>query len=94
MLCTFVQDYLSYEYLTNNYCCMHKLICSGDFAILLSTGLKWRVALLFNFLSSLTAVVGFFVGVAIGTSSVESNNWILTAAVGLFLYVALVDLVR
>ena len=73
---------------------MHKLFCSGDFVILLSTGLKWPIALLFNFLSSLTALVGFFVGVTIGTSSVESNNWILTAAIGLFLYVALVDLVR
>ena len=54
----------------------------------------FEMACLFNFLSSLTAVVGFFVGVTIGTESVESNIWILTAAVGLFLYVALVDLVR
>ena len=66
---------------------------SGDFAILLSTGLSWYFALLLNFLSSLTAIVGFFVGVTIGTESAESNSWILTAAVGLFLYVALVDLV-
>ena len=66
---------------------------SGDFAILLSTGLKWPIALLLHFLSSLTAIAGFFVGVAISTRSVESNIWILTLAVGLFLYVALVDLV-
>jgi hypothetical protein len=33
------------------------------------------------------------VGVTIGTESKQSNQWILTIAVGLFLYVALVDLV-
>ena len=61
--------------------------------ILLSTGLPWYAALVLNFLSSLTAIFGFFVGVTIGTNSDEANEWILTAAVGLFLYVALVDLV-
>ena len=67
---------------------------SGNYAILLSSGLSWYTALLLNFFSSLTAIVGFFVGVAIGTESEESTSWILTIAVGLFLYVALVDLVR
>ena len=68
-------------------------IDSGDYAILLSTGLSWYAAMLLNFFSSLTAIVGFFIGVAIGTNSETSNQWILTLAVGLFLYVALVDLV-
>ena len=67
---------------------------SGNYAILLSAGLSWYAALLLNFFSSLTAIVGFFIGVAIGTESEESTKWILTLAVGLFLYVALVDLVR
>ena len=65
----------------------------GDFVILLSTGLSWYTALLFNFMSSLTAVVGFFVGVAVGTTSTEASDWILAAAAGVFLYIALVDLV-
>ena len=65
----------------------------GDFAILLSTGLSWYTALFFNFVSSLTAVVGFFVGVAVGTASTDANSWILAAAAGVFLYIALVDLV-
>ena len=65
----------------------------GDYAILLSTGLTWYTALLFNFISSLTAVVGFFIGVAAGTASSEANGWILAAAAGIFLYIALVDLV-
>lgn len=65
----------------------------GDYVILLSTGLSWYTALLFNFASALTAVIGFFVGVAIGTESEEVNGWILAFAAGLFIYIALVDLV-
>ena len=75
-------------------CQLNNKLISGDYAILLSAGLSWYSALLLNFFSSLTAVVGFFVGVTIGIESEESNQWILTLAVGLFLYVALVDLVR
>ena len=66
----------------------------GDYFILLSTGLSWYVALLFNFISSLTAILGLFVGVAIGTTSEEANSWIFAATAGIFLYIALVDLVR
>ena len=51
------------------------------------------MALLISFISNTTAIVGFFMGVAIGTESQVSTQWILTIAVGLFLYVALVDLV-
>ena len=74
--------------------CLHVIIIStGDYVILLSTGLSWYVALFFNFLSALTAVLGFFVGAAIGTESEEANGWILAAAAGFFIYIALVDLV-
>ena len=59
----------------------------------MSTGLKWYIVLLFNFASSLTAIIGFFVGVAVGTSTSEANSWILAAAAGVFLYITLVDLV-
>ena len=59
----------------------------------MSTGLSWYAALGFNFISSLTAVVGFFVGVAVGVATSEANGWILAAAAGVFLYIALVDLV-
>ncbi len=61
--------------------------------ILMSTGMTWYVALLFNLFSALTAIVGFFVGVAISTSSENANGWILGVAAGIFLYIALVDLV-
>ena len=61
--------------------------------ILLSTGLTWYSALLLNFISALSGVIGFFVGVAIGTGSEKVNGWILAFAAGLFIYIALVDLV-
>ena len=64
----------------------------GDFAILLSTGLSWPVAITLNFVHSLTAVVGFFVGVTIGTDAQQMTGWILGATAGVFLYIALVDL--
>ena len=67
--------------------------CPGDFAILLTTGLSWPAALTLNFMHSLTAVVGFFVGVTIGTDAQQTTGWILGATAGVFLYIALVDLV-
>ena len=66
---------------------------TGDYVILLSTGMKWYIALLSNFASALTAVLGFFVGVAIGTNSEEATGWILAIAAGVFIYIALVDFV-
>ena len=65
----------------------------GDFAILLSSGMKWYVALMYNTLSAITAIIGMFIGVAIGNASDESTAWILAITAGVFLYVALVDLV-
>ena len=55
--------------------------------------MSWYSALTFNFLSALTALLGFFVGVAIGTESQVANGWILAVAAGIFIYIALVDLV-
>ena len=55
--------------------------------------MKWYVALTFNLVSSLTAILGLFVGVAVGSQSTGANNWILAIAAGVFLYIALVDLV-
>ena len=54
----------------------------------------WYTALLFNFLSSLMAIVGFFVGVAISTNSHVAKEWLLAVAAGSFLYIALADLVN
>ena len=66
---------------------------SGDYAILLHTGMSWYKALFLNFLSALTSLVGFFIGVAIGTESEKSNAWLLVVIAGQFLYIALAVLV-
>ena len=55
--------------------------------------MSWNKALFLNFLSALTALIGFFAGVAIGTRSEEANKWLLVVIAGQFLYIALVDLV-
>jgi zinc transporter ZupT len=64
----------------------------SDYAILLHTGMSWYKALLLNFLSAITALGGFFIGVAIGTDSKATNGWLLAVIAGQFLYIALVDL--
>ncbi|XP_068789659.1 zinc transporter ZIP4 [Struthio camelus] len=63
----------------------------GDFAALLHAGLSVRRALLLNFASALTAFLGLYVGLAVATSA-ELEAWIFTVATGLFLYVALCDM--
>ena len=55
--------------------------------------MRWYMALLFNVLSQVTAIIGFFVGVAVSTNSEDANVWILAVTAGVFLYIALVDLV-
>ena len=55
--------------------------------------MTWYAALVFNLLSSLGAITGFFVGVSIGTDSEAADSWILAIIAGQFLYIALVDLV-
>ena len=55
--------------------------------------MKWYTAAFSNFLSAVPAIVGMFIGVAIGNHSVVANSWIFIIAAGIFLYVALVDMV-
>ena len=55
--------------------------------------MKWYIALMYNTVSAVTAIIGMFIGVAIGNASEDSTPWILAVAAGVFLYVALVDLV-
>ena len=69
-------------------------VSAGDYAVLIQAGLHWFTALLFNFMSSLTAVVGMFIGVAISQHTEAANEWILAVTAGLFLYIGLTDLVR
>lgn len=63
----------------------------GDFAALLHAGLSVPRALLLNLASALTAFAGLYVALALGVGE-ESEMWILAVAIGLFLYVALCDM--
>ncbi|XP_019854660.1 PREDICTED: zinc transporter ZIP10-like isoform X1 [Amphimedon queenslandica] len=64
----------------------------GDYVILIKSGLKWSSALFFNFISSLFAILGFFIGVAISSNSEDASTYILAITAGLFLYISLTDL--
>nr|XP_022289112.1 zinc transporter ZIP10-like [Crassostrea virginica] len=63
----------------------------GDYAILVSSGLSRFKALLFNFGSSLTAFIGLYIGVSVSTDNTV-RQWIFAITAGLFLYIALADM--
>ncbi|XP_076455989.1 zinc transporter ZIP4-like [Babylonia areolata] len=63
----------------------------GDFAVLLKNGLTVCRAVLWNLISSLTAFVGLFLGLALATQE-DVQTWIFAVAAGMFIYIALVDL--
>eukprot|EP00045_Choanoeca_perplexa_P015981 m.209151 g.209151 ORF g.209151 m.209151 type:complete len:720 (+) comp17136_c0_seq2:136-2295(+) len=60
----------------------------GDFAILLESGWAVKRALLANFASSLTCFIGLFIGLEV-SDSIDAQQWILSLAAGMFLYIAL-----
>jgi zinc and cadmium transporter len=64
----------------------------GDYAVLLQSGFSHCRALLWNFLSATTAIIGFFVG-SVMSNNENARQWIFAATIGMFLYIALVDLV-
>ena len=65
---------------------------SGDFAVLLAAGLSVNQALVMNYISALTAFLGGIVGCAVGTTS-DATPWIFAITGGLFVYLALTNMV-
>ncbi len=67
---------------------------SGDTAILLSAGWSPLKVFIFQLVSASTAFVGLYIGIAVSEGSEVVQQWIFVIAAGLFLYVALADVVR
>ena len=65
----------------------------GDFGVLLYSGFTKKKALFYNFLSSLTVILGGIVGIILLTKSYEIQYLLLPIAAGNFLYIAMVDLI-
>ncbi|NXF55714.1 S39A6 protein, partial [Oceanites oceanicus] len=72
----------------------HPPLAAGDLAVLLRAGTAPRTILLLNLLSALLSYLGAAAGAAVGQSASHLTPWILTATAGVFLYVALADMVR
>lgn len=66
----------------------------GDFAVLLKAGMSVKQAIVYNVLSALMAYAGMVIGTAVGQYTHNVTSWIFAVTAGMFLYVALVDMVR
>ena len=65
---------------------------TGDFAVLLKAGMTIKQALICNLISSVLCLFGVLIGLTIGTSY-DIAPWIFACTAGMFLYIALVDMV-
>ncbi|XP_071955818.1 metal cation symporter ZIP14-like [Antedon mediterranea] len=63
----------------------------GDFAIFLNAGLTVKQAVMANLASALTCYFGLAIGIVLGELT-EAEEWIFALAGGIFLYIALVDM--
>ncbi|XP_077996941.1 metal cation symporter ZIP14-like isoform X2 [Glandiceps talaboti] len=64
----------------------------GDFAILLTSGMSVKQAVMYSLVSSVLAYIGMFIGIALGNIN-SMSLWIFAMAGGMFLYIALVDMI-
>ncbi|XP_051479708.1 zinc transporter ZIP10 isoform X2 [Apus apus] len=64
----------------------------GDFAVLLKAGMTVKQAIVYNVLSAMMAYVGMLIGTAVGQYANNITLWIFAITAGMFLYVALVDM--
>lgn len=64
----------------------------GDFAVLLKAGMTARQAVFYNMLSSVLCLFGMVLGVIVGNND-NASSWLFACAAGMFLYIALVDMI-
>lgn len=81
-------DHISFTYIVFS---LYLTLLPGDFVILLNAGMSIQQALFFNFLSACCCYLGMAFGILAGNSF--SPNWIFALAGGMFLYIALADMV-
>lgn len=65
----------------------------GDFAVLLNAGMTYKMAMGFNFLSACACYLGLIVGLLLGYAT-SAVKWIYALAGGMFIYIALVDMLE
>ncbi len=65
----------------------------GDFGVLIHSGMKRKKAILFNFITALTAVMGGIVGYVMSSSVSSFVPMLLPIAAGGFIYIASSDLI-
>ena len=61
--------------------------------MLVSSGMTVKQAILTNFLSACSCFIGLVIGILIGQTE-KGNQWVFALMGGMFLYIALVDMVR
>ncbi|EDV22946.1 uncharacterized protein TRIADDRAFT_28153, partial [Trichoplax adhaerens] len=64
----------------------------GDFAILYASGMGWKKAMIYNLVSGLTCYIGAIIGI-FAASTETARQFLFALTGGLFLYIAMVDLV-
>jgi len=64
----------------------------GDFAILMKAGMSVKSAVYYNLLTGVLSFIGMIFGIAFGQSQ-DMAQWMFAVAAGLFIYIALVDMV-
>ncbi|XP_075159412.1 solute carrier family 39 fear-of-intimacy [Haematobia irritans] len=63
----------------------------GDFAILMKAGMSVKSAVYYNLLTGVLSFIGMIFGIIFGQSH-ETAQWMFAAATGLFIYIAMVDM--
>ena len=71
----------------------HKTQELGDFGVLVYGGFKPKKALLYNYISQLTCVIGGFIGYLFSYSSQMFSTYLLPFAAGGFIYISASDLI-